>query len=186
SVPVLMPASSVGTLSQVLWNGGPAFPGGTINQGQNPSPPAPDPSYQTITVTNNPANPLFPHLSGPNNGQYEALFYDPMDYHTQSFRAYIGYHDQTANKDYLGLPSGATIVFQVPVVFWDSARLNFATDAAFMRPDQVGSIGVTSGGAGYSIEPLVTISAPGSGGTQATAHAELTAGRVTALVVDSP
>src|SRR5262249_50011411 len=132
------------------------------------------------------ANTIFPILAGPNTGQYGSLYYDPMDYHTQAFRVYIGYHDQTANKDYLGLPSGATIVFQVPVVFWDSARLNFATDAAFMRPDQVGSIGVTAGGAGYTSAPQVTISAPGSGGTQATAHAVLTAGRVTALVVDDP
>ena len=38
---ILMPVSSVGTLSQVLWNGGPAFPGVTINPGQNRIPSHP-------------------------------------------------------------------------------------------------------------------------------------------------
>jgi hypothetical protein len=53
---ILMPGSSVGSLSQVLWNGGPELGNGPLNPGQDATPPAPDqlaPGLKTLTLTNN-------------------------------------------------------------------------------------------------------------------------------------
>lgn len=47
------------------------------------------------------------------------------------------------------------------------------------------TVTVTSGGAAYTIPPLVEFSKPAPGGLQATGHAVLTAGVVTSIVVDN-
>jgi hypothetical protein len=183
---LLMPTSSVGALSQVLWNGGAQLGNGPLNPGQNPSPPAPDqaaPGFKTLTLTNNSADTIYPILIDANTGKYQTLYYDPMDYHEQNFRAFIGY--QQGGQNYLGLPSGATITFQVPIVFWDGANLYFATDSSNLLPDHVGSVGVTFGGSGYTTAPTVTIAPPGGSGTQATAHATVVDGIVTAITIDN-
>jgi len=48
------------------------------------------------------------------------------------------------------------------------------------------SIPVTSGGAGYTAAPAVTIAAPGAGGTQAVAVANLTGDAVTSITITTP
>jgi FtsP/CotA-like multicopper oxidase with cupredoxin domain len=45
---------------------------------------------------------------------------------------------------------------------------------------------LTNGGSGYVTAPLVTLSAPPAGGTQATATATITGGKVTGLTLDNP
>src|SRR5262249_28502739 len=70
-----------------------------------------------------------------NTGNY----YDPFDSvksgsgdkakPTDQYREYIGYVGTDGSWN-LGLPTGATITIQVPLVFWDSGRLNLATDGA--------------------------------------------------------
>jgi hypothetical protein len=181
---IMMPGSSVGSLSQVLWNGGPELGNGPLNPGQDAAPPAPDqlaPGLKTLTLTNNSASTIYPILVDANTGQYQNLYYDPMDYHTQDFRAYIGY--QQNGQNFLGLPPGATVVFQVPVVFWDGANLYFATDGSSMLPDYVSSIGVTSGGINYN-NPTVEIT--GGGGTGAAATATVSNGVITGVAITNP
>ena len=51
---------------------------------------------------------------------------------------------------------------------------------------RVNNINVTSGGSGYTLAPVVTISAPGGGGTQALASAFIFNGSVTSIAVNEP
>ena len=158
---------------------------GALNPGQATSPPAPDqlaPGIKTLTLTNNSASTIYPILIDANTGQYTSLYYDPMDFHKQDYRAYVGY--EQGGKNYLGLPPGATIVIQVPVVFWDSANLYFATDGSSMVPDDVSSIGVTYGGTGYGSNPGVEFM--GGGGTGAAATATVSGGVITGVTVTNP
>src|SRR5262249_7652806 len=59
---------------------------------------------------------------------FGSYFYDPEDNYNQEWRAYIGYH--TDAGDFLGLPSGASITIQMPLVFWDAGTMYIASDSA--------------------------------------------------------
>src|SRR5579883_3022218 len=147
STPVLVPTTTLiaGTNStnSIFWNGGQALPGNAWT-GSNSlaAPPA-----KTITIQNNSTETIYPFLNDPNTGSAAVKggpanpnnpgnYYDPFDSvgnvtsgSTDQYREYIGYVG-TDGKWYLGLPKGATITIQVPLVFWDSGRLNLATDGA--------------------------------------------------------
>lgn len=102
------------------------------------------PKEVTIKIVNNTEQTVYPILrnansnivkTGPNTGKG---LYDPYDNPNEEYRAYVGYHvgEGTDKKWYLGLKSGASITFQVPLVFWDAGRLNIATDGTYLTPRQ--------------------------------------------------
>jgi hypothetical protein len=131
-------------VSNIIWNGGP--PLDTVNGVSGvPSPSLDGPNggaMKTITLTNNSPTMIYPFIrdtntavdpnaknppSGPNPNKY----YDPQDLHGPDgldFRDYIGYQSSTGT--FMGLPSGASITFQVPLVFWAAATFYIATNPA--------------------------------------------------------
>ncbi len=92
---------------------------------------------KTITLVNNSTQEVFPFIEGENTGQYVAgnanTYYDPPsvtgDAANQEYRAYIGYKDAANGSYYFGLTPNSSITINVPLVFWDSARIHFATSA---------------------------------------------------------
>ena len=119
-------------LSTIIWNGGPPMPGTEDMGGETGilSPSAAG-AMKTITLRNNSKETIYPFIRGENNGMdpnstTTFKYYDPQDVHLHEFREYIGL--QNSSGDYLGLPSGASITFQVPLVFWDGDNLFIATD----------------------------------------------------------
>jgi len=93
-------------------------------------------TQKTITLTNNsPDQTIFPFIEDANNRTplpgtpYAGTgTFDPFDPLNQEYRGYIGYKDpQTGDYD-LGLLPGKTITINVPLVFWDSGRINISTD----------------------------------------------------------
>jgi hypothetical protein len=118
-------------LSQIIWNGGPAMPGAPWNM-SFPKPSA-DGAMKTITLTNNGPAMIYPFIRGENRGMDPNAtstnkYYDPQDVVGKEYREYIGY--QTSNGTFVGLPNGASITFQVPLVLWDGDNMYIATDSA--------------------------------------------------------
>ncbi len=132
SIGVPIPASNPRVpLSAIFWNGEPT----PLNPNGLPNQPAPDRvgAAKTITITNSGSGTIYPFLRGGNYGEdpnsTSGSFYDPQDLTNHEFRQYIGFRaaDGTAN---FGLPKGASITFQVPLVLWDGNNLYIATDGA--------------------------------------------------------
>jgi hypothetical protein len=109
-----------------------------------------------ITFTNNLTTTVYPFMrdaaatvdpmaSGQGVFQGE---YDPIDQINEEYRGYIGY--QLNGVNYLGLLPGMTITVKVPLVFWDGARCEIATDATYL----VNNLKVNSG------EPLAPVPNP--------------------------
>jgi hypothetical protein len=112
-------------------------PDPTINGTTVPVPTIP---LKQITFTNNLNQTVYPFLRdtastvdpiankmGPSVYQGE---YDPIDQLDEEYRGYIGY---TLNgQNYLGLLPGMTITINVPLVFWDGARGEIATDGTYL------------------------------------------------------
>ena len=90
-----------------------------------------DVPLKTITLTNNTNDSVYPFIRSTNSA-----IYDPIDATNEEYRGYVGYVD--AGTNYLGLPSGTTITFNVPLVFWDGARINIGTDATNLIPSAGG------------------------------------------------
>jgi hypothetical protein len=136
---VPIPANPRYNPSQVVWNG-------DNNVSPAPADPVPSPAAsgaaKYITITNASAATIYPFLRTANNGidphstgPYPDGYYDPKDPHNQEFRLYVGYTVPNGNAgggQYLGLPAGATITFQVPLVFWDGDNLFFSTEGAYI------------------------------------------------------
>ncbi len=126
-------------LSSIIWNGGAAMPGAPWNE----SFPSPEEAgaMKTITLTNNGPNMIYPFIRGENRGQdpnatSPNTYYDPQDVVGMEYREYIGY--QTADGTFVGLPSKASITFQVPLVLWDGDNMYIATDPAdIAAPTQI-------------------------------------------------
>jgi hypothetical protein len=132
-------------LSDIIWNGGPPMPGAPGIT--NPTPPPgklsfPSPSaagaMKTITLTNNDPEQIYPFIRGENRGQDPNAtspnkFYDPQDAEGQGYREYIGY--QTSEGTFIGLPAGASITFQVPLVLWDGDNMYLASDPNYLTSD---------------------------------------------------
>jgi hypothetical protein len=74
--------------------------------------------------------------------------YDPIDQINEEYRGYIGY--QLNGVNYLGLLPGMSITIDVPLVFWDGARCEIATDGTYL----VNDLKVNSG------EPLAPVPNP--------------------------
>ena len=125
-------------LSDIFWNGGPPMPGapGVPNVGlpkQSFPSPSTDEAMKTITLTNNGPNTIYPILRSPNIGKDSAsttgnVFYDPQDLENKEFREYVGFSN--SDGTFMGLPSHASITFQLPLVLWDGNNVYLATDPA--------------------------------------------------------
>src|SRR5262245_1568040 len=107
--------------SQVLFTGGTAKgqDWGTVPQKQ-------------ITFTNNSTDKqtIYPFLYSPNVEQK----YDPIDPNNEEYRLYVGYTQ--GNQNYLGLPYKHSITITVPLVFWNGARADIATDGTNLLPQK--------------------------------------------------
>jgi hypothetical protein len=91
-----------------------------------------------LTFTNNSTDKqtIYPFLYSPNN---EAI-YDPIDTNHEEYREYVGYTE--GGKTFLGLPFGATITINVPLVFWNGARADVASVGTNLipQPNQVDTL----------------------------------------------
>jgi hypothetical protein len=125
-------------LNTIFWNGGPK----TLSGGGVANLASPDSFYgdktisagKTITLTNYSSNAIYPFLRGNNIGNDLAtgLPYDPQDKSNHEFRVYVAYSTGTGKNTqyFLGLPSQATITFEVPLALWDGDNFYIATDGA--------------------------------------------------------
>jgi hypothetical protein len=146
-------------LSTIFWNGeaAPLNPNGKRNI---PSPESVG-AAKTITLTNTSAAMIYPFLRGQNGGidpnAKPPAPYDPQDRVDHEFRQYVGY-SLPGGKSYLGLPSGASITIQVPLVLWDGDNLYLATDGTNLTSPQI---------FGYDPNASITLAttAPVSGST---------------------
>jgi hypothetical protein len=128
-------------LSTIFWNGEAA----PLDANGLPNIPSPAASgaAKTITITNYGQETIYPFLRTANTGQdphSNNEYYDPQDLHTGEFREYVGY--TAANgSEYLGLPSGASVTFQVPLVLWDGDNISLVTDGKYLTtpPGQPGA-----------------------------------------------
>ena len=89
---------------------------------------------KTVTIHNDTKQTIYPYFYDPNTGQAKGTnsWLDPFDAHNEEYRAYIGY--QVGTTDYLGLQHGQWITMDVPLVFWDSGRIAFATSPVNFLP----------------------------------------------------
>src|SRR5262245_4195734 len=124
-------------LSTIFWNGE-AKPLDTTNGKDNIPSPQDAGAAKTITITNYHTETIYPFLRTENSGRdpndSQKRYYDPQDLHTDDknkveFRQYVGFSKSDGSK-YLGLPPGATITFQVPLVLWDGNNMSLVTDGA--------------------------------------------------------
>ncbi|HEU5118070.1 MAG TPA: hypothetical protein VFT74_15715, partial [Isosphaeraceae bacterium] len=132
---VPIPANPREQPSQIVWNGD------RNSQSGVPSPQASS-AAKYITITNGSASTIYPFLRTANNGSDPHStgpdpngYYDPRDPHNQEFRLYVGYslpNGGPQGGQFLGLPPGATITFQVPLVFWDGDNLFFSTESQYI------------------------------------------------------
>jgi hypothetical protein len=134
SADIPIPATNpVVPLSTIFWNGEaePLNPNGKTNI---PSPDAAG-AAKTITITNYDTDTIYPFLRTENSGQdpndSNEGPYDPQDLPLKEFRLYVGY-TKSAGSKYLGLPSGASITFQVPLVLWDGNNISLVTDGTYL------------------------------------------------------
>ncbi len=84
------------------------------------APPPAGPNSKTAT-----ASALISNLKSPT--PIEAL-YDPLDDYNESFRGYIGEYNPTTKQIDFGLQPGHQVTIEVPLVFWDGARLFLASN----------------------------------------------------------
>ncbi len=127
-------------LSAIIWNGGP--PLDTTNGIQNVPSPSKADATKTISLTNNSPDTIYPFIWDANTGAdpnatpippNNLKYYDPQDLHTPpggdglDFRLYVGY--QTSDGTFMGVPSGASITFQLPLVFWNGGNFMISTDS---------------------------------------------------------
>jgi hypothetical protein len=117
--PVIMPGSHNATvLSDVFFTG--------VKDGHDYGPVP----VKLMTFTNNTSQTIYPYFRDPNTGQPKGAtsFWDPVDPHREEFRGYLGYRSGGVN--YLGLPMKTTITVTVPLVFWDSGRVEIAAEGS--------------------------------------------------------
>jgi hypothetical protein len=103
-----------------------------------------------VTLTNNLTTTVYPFLrdaaatvdevstaDNANPKIYQG-FYDPIDQMNEEYRGYIGY--SVGGVNYLGLLPGMSITVNIPLVFWDGARLEIGTDGTYLLNNaQVGA-----------------------------------------------
>jgi hypothetical protein len=138
-------------LSAIIWNGGPPLDTATGISG------VPSPSKagveKTITLTNNNSTDMiYPFIWEANIGKdpnatpaippNNDLYYDPQDFHAPDgfdFRLYIGYQtgDGPDTRTFMGLPSGASITAQLPLVFWNGGNFMIGSDPAYQTAQEM-------------------------------------------------
>ncbi len=132
-------------LSMIFWNGGPAMSGAPSTASvESPSTAG---AMKTITLTNNGQSMIYPFIRGENTGKDpnspsknpdgspKNQYYDPQDVVGQEYREYIGYQVRGGGT-FIGLPKGATITFQVPLVLWDGDNFFIGTDPDFLTSNK--------------------------------------------------
>ena len=134
-LPIAIPASNpVVPLSTIFWNGE-ATPLNPVTGLNNIPSPAESGAAKTITLTNFSLEMIYPFLRTSNDGKdpndSQNRFYDPQDLQHKEFRQYVGYSMADGSK-FLGLPPGATITFQVPLVLWDGDNISLVTDGTYL------------------------------------------------------
>jgi hypothetical protein len=110
-------------LDKIFWNGGDPINSSGVTGLMSPDAEG---AGKTITITNYSPDPIYPYLRSANNGKTNGKYYDPQDLHAGEFREYVGYSKD--GSQFLGLPSGATITFEVPLVLWDGDNVSLVTD----------------------------------------------------------
>jgi hypothetical protein len=148
---VPVPAASLKNqepLGAIFWNGGDPI---NKNGGKyGVKSPQASGAMKTITLTNFSNQWIYPFLRTANDGKAGNNYYDPQDYHDKEFREYVGYYTVKPDKTkeyFLGMPPGATIEFQVPLVLWDGGHLTLATDGADLtatKPPMVNLFGYSN------------------------------------------
>ena len=96
-------------------------------------------AQKTITITNTSDENIYPILEDKNNAAayrapgktFDGSIYDPEDPQNQDYRGYIGYK-AADGVNTLGLAPGQTITVNVPLVFWDAARMDITTDPTYI------------------------------------------------------
>jgi hypothetical protein len=136
---VPIPGNPEVPLKEIFWNGGPPISRKSPFTDSLPSPEAAG-AAKTIMITNYGTTTIYPFLRTENTGKDPHSndaktkfnqYYDPQDVHGAEFREYVGYTDTDGSKD-LGLPSGASITFQVPLVLWDGDNVSIVTDGKYL------------------------------------------------------
>jgi hypothetical protein len=136
-------------LDTIIWNGGPPLntaTGITLEGGtKNVPSPSKDNAMKTITLTNNSPHMIYPYIWEANTGKdpnakppippNTLAYYDPQDLNPSApgvtpdgydFRVYVGYSNPAGT--FIGLPKGASITFQLPLVFWNGGNFVISTD----------------------------------------------------------
>lgn len=94
---------------------------------------------KNITIRNNSDETVYPFLAGPNDGLLQAghpeWAYDIKDAFNQGYRAYVGYFDAKLNQTIFGLKAHKEITINVPLAFWDGARIRVTKDPGFLVRD---------------------------------------------------
>ena len=91
----------------------------------------PAPPTKLITIINNLDQTVYPIMQDSNNSinaNTGQSLYDPEDLQNQTYRGYIGYTLTAGGQAYVGLPAHQKITIAVPLVFWDAARIEIATE----------------------------------------------------------
>lgn len=145
---IVMPSSTVSpssptdyaTLNKVMFFQ--PTPGMTLNRPDGTPYQVPSIPEKQLTLTNNLDHTVYPFMrdaaatidpaAKDNNGVYQGE-YDPIDQLNEEYRGYIGY--QLNGVNYLGLLPGMTITVNVPLAFWDGARMEIATDGTYLIND---------------------------------------------------
>ena len=136
-------AKNVNTpVTAIFWNGGVPATGSPWNMNPDykdkkfsyPADPA-EGAMKTITLTNNGPVTIYPFIRGENIGQDPNAtsgnkYYDPQDAVDQEYREYIGFSNSAGT--FMGLPTQASITFQVPLVLWDGDNFYIATDPPYL------------------------------------------------------
>jgi hypothetical protein len=152
-IPPAQVADNVNTpVTAIFWNGGVPATGSPWNMNPDykdksfltPGNPA-EGAMKTVTLTNNSQDMIYPFIRGENIGKDPNAtpgnqYYDPLDVTGQEYREYIGY--QNSAGTFIGLPKGASITFQVPLVLWDGDNFYIATDPSYLTADQLPYVNV--------------------------------------------
>ncbi len=139
SVAVPIPASNPRVaLATIFWNGEPT-PLNPAGKSNVPSPEAAG-AMKTVTIINSGPETIYPFLRSQNIGvdpnADPPAPYDPQDLVDHEFREYVGYGGP-GGRQYLGLPPGASITIQVPLVLWDGDNLYLTTDGAHLTSPHI-------------------------------------------------
>jgi hypothetical protein len=89
---------------------------------------------KTIRITNNTNGTVYPIMRDPNTNVLQkdptTGLYDPYDPPNKEYRGFIGYVEN--GKYYFGLKKGQSILVDIPLVFWNGARVGIGTEGEYV------------------------------------------------------